>query len=592
MTDDANGTTERARSTRGRGMRRARRAALALCGAGAFAGAATAQTGYVGILGGGPVYKHIPGNVRQLETSGFNELIVWSVEVNASGDLNLNGEFPLTSAGVFVGAASYPDFHRDLERIKQGTPTRVTFSIGSSNFGDWEDIKALVDAQGTGPDSILYKDFAALKAALPVDAIDFDDENSYDPASTVKFAVMLGRLGYKVTMNPYTNYGILEVGGVGYQHKERRPGGRHSPADLRRGRGQQPLRLGVEFRRRAGFPRHIGPNLGPALQVAGADRRRRCRAGTASAASSAAGCGSTTRSRGPARWGNTPARSMAASPRRFGSELATPMAARTERFRATRRRRGRGRLGCVAVRGARWLDAIAGRLQPSATSVISEFNEVREGKVILRDHSVCLRHALLGVSEEELAAVAPIGYRAEDFQSRYFDYAPPYGGDPGLWVLSYEADAAPCLFRHNTSGMIIPYRPMKPGPRGRDETVTALLEAEFTPFTYDEAEFSFTMRLIFAQVPAGGALFVIKAAETRRAPDGTVVPHAGRRRLNQWCAQAARLYPGVRLVDLSEFADGEDVTSRPSAGEAESGLDEAVAQRLCDHMLAETLAGA
>lgn len=207
MTDDANGTTGGAHSKRGRGKRSVRLAAgaLALCGLGAVAGAAVAQTGYVGILGGGPVYKGIPGNVRQLEDSGFNELIVWSVEVNPAGDLNLNGEFPLTSAGAYVGAATHPQFRRDLERIKSGTPTRVTFSIGSSNFGDWEDIKALVDAQGTGRDSILYKDFAALKKALPVDAIDFDDENSYDGDSTVKFATMLGRLGYKVTMNPYTN---------------------------------------------------------------------------------------------------------------------------------------------------------------------------------------------------------------------------------------------------------------------------------------------------------------------------------------------------------------------------------------------------
>ena len=44
-----------------------------------------AQTGYVGILGGGPIYKHIQKNIEQLKHSGFNELIVWSVEVGATG---------------------------------------------------------------------------------------------------------------------------------------------------------------------------------------------------------------------------------------------------------------------------------------------------------------------------------------------------------------------------------------------------------------------------------------------------------------------------------------------------------------------------
>ncbi|MGH6888287.1 MAG: hypothetical protein ACREHF_03675 [Rhizomicrobium sp.] len=195
-----------------RANRRARRVAAALLLSGVFAGAAAAQTapaptGYVGILGGGPVYKHIPTNIRELEKSGFNELIVWSVEVNPSGDLNLNGEFPLTSGGTYIGNQTYPDFPKDLKKIKRGSVTRITLSIGSSNYGDWEDITSLVDSQGTGPSSILYKDFSALKKALPLDAIDFDDENSYDSSSTIKFAVMLGKLGYHVTMNPYTNSG-------------------------------------------------------------------------------------------------------------------------------------------------------------------------------------------------------------------------------------------------------------------------------------------------------------------------------------------------------------------------------------------------
>ena len=183
---------------------------------------ATAQTGYVGILGGGPVYKHIPTNILELKNSGFNELIVWSVEVGSTGDLNLNGEFPLTSEGEYIGNETYPDFPADLKKIKRGTVKRVTLSIGSSNYGDWENIKALVDSQGTGPDSILYKDFAALKAALPLDAIDFDDENSYDSSSTIKFAVMLGKLGYKVTMNPYTNSGYWTS--VVSQINTKRPG--------------------------------------------------------------------------------------------------------------------------------------------------------------------------------------------------------------------------------------------------------------------------------------------------------------------------------------------------------------------------------
>lgn len=190
--------------------------ALAFCAIAATPAASAATTGYVGILGGGPVYKQIPRNLIELKKSGFSELIVWSVEVNTAGDLNLNGEFPLTSAGAYVGAQTHPDFAADLAYIKRGSVKRITLSIGSSNYGDWEDIMALVNAQGVGPTSILYKDFAALKKALPIDAIDFDDENGYDALSTTKFALMLGTLGYKVTINPYTNnpYWISLVAGI------------------------------------------------------------------------------------------------------------------------------------------------------------------------------------------------------------------------------------------------------------------------------------------------------------------------------------------------------------------------------------------
>ncbi len=161
---------------------------------------ASAQTGYTGIFGGGPFYKgNAAPNITEIENSGFTEAIVWSVEVSSTGDLNLNGEFPLTSGGVYVGNSYYPNFPADMAQLKQGTVKRVTFSIGSSNFGDWQDITNLVNSQGTGPSSILYKDFAALKAAIPaLDALDFDDENSFNSPTTISFGVMLGNLGYHV----------------------------------------------------------------------------------------------------------------------------------------------------------------------------------------------------------------------------------------------------------------------------------------------------------------------------------------------------------------------------------------------------------
>ena len=165
-----------------------------------------AQAGFTGIFGGGPFYINATNNIFEIQNSGFTEAIVWNIEVKPNGDLNFNGEFPLVSNGTYIGNQTHPDFASNMSVLKQGTIKRVTFSIGSSNFGDWQDIRDLVNSQGTGMDSILYKNFAALKAAIPaVDALDFDDENSFDSPTTIAFGVMLGQLGYKVNPDAFNN---------------------------------------------------------------------------------------------------------------------------------------------------------------------------------------------------------------------------------------------------------------------------------------------------------------------------------------------------------------------------------------------------
>jgi hypothetical protein len=188
-----------------------------------IAGANAASASNTGVFGGGPLYVNAASHIAELKNAGFTEVVVWNMAVSTAGDLNFNGEFPVCANGSYTGGATHSDFVGNMAILKQGSVRRVTFSVGSSNVGDFQHIRDLINAQGTGSTSALYKNFAALKAAIPsLDTIDLDDENCYDTATMVKFCVMLSDLGYTVALDPYQNSGFWT--GVASQVNSQRPG--------------------------------------------------------------------------------------------------------------------------------------------------------------------------------------------------------------------------------------------------------------------------------------------------------------------------------------------------------------------------------
>lgn len=161
-----------------------------------------------GIYAGGPVYKNRSYSISELKNSGFTYVVVWTIHIDASGNLNFNAEFPLVSNGAYIGASTYPNFASDIASLKVAPTSinRVEFCLAAWGSSTFANIKNLIASQGTGSTSILYKNFQALKAAFPtVDAIGFDDETTYDASSATAFAVMLGGLGFKVSLVPYTS---------------------------------------------------------------------------------------------------------------------------------------------------------------------------------------------------------------------------------------------------------------------------------------------------------------------------------------------------------------------------------------------------
>jgi fructan beta-fructosidase len=137
------------------------------------------------------------------KASGFTTLITFAMHVNPDGTLLIGGV--TCSNGVYVGPTNWSSLVTTL-KTPPTTVTRYEVCVGGWQDTSYNDIESLVASQGTGPGSMLYKNFQALKNAVPgIDAINDDDEQTYDLNSSTSFANMLGGLGYKFTMVPYTD---------------------------------------------------------------------------------------------------------------------------------------------------------------------------------------------------------------------------------------------------------------------------------------------------------------------------------------------------------------------------------------------------
>ncbi|KAI3325342.1 hypothetical protein HD806DRAFT_490089 [Xylariaceae sp. AK1471] len=146
-------------------------------------------------------------DTASLKTSGFNSLVIFGVGILGNGDIMYYSNTPgssdvlVASNGTYIGGDTLA---AKLQSFKTGTTgiNRIEISMNSQH------VKDLMASPGPGASTPLYRNFAALKTAWGLDAVNNDDESLYDVSSTVKFAQMLGQIGYKYTIAPYTNSGF------------------------------------------------------------------------------------------------------------------------------------------------------------------------------------------------------------------------------------------------------------------------------------------------------------------------------------------------------------------------------------------------
>ncbi|WP_051898799.1 hypothetical protein [Sciscionella sediminilitoris] len=166
-----------------------------------------AAAGRSAVYGGGPFYSGGGKEMDVVRDSGFTTVILWSIHVDKdTGDLSFNDR-KIIAGGEYVG--DNPDWAAQLRTLKTAPTSvnRVEVSVGSAPPAqDWGAIEELLSS----PDGTekLRKNFAKLREVTGADAINDDDEQTYDADSTIRFARMAKEIGYQgFTIAPYTNTG-------------------------------------------------------------------------------------------------------------------------------------------------------------------------------------------------------------------------------------------------------------------------------------------------------------------------------------------------------------------------------------------------
>ena len=154
----------------------------------------------------------------QLKLSGYTTVILFNLDVAPDGslttDFNWSTQKPDESGGIVCQNGQYvfgeyqPHYIDDVKSLLQAPTSisRIEMCIGGWGNGSYGNITKIVKAQGTGENSILYRNFKALKEAIPeIIAINNDQEQDYNVNEVAEFHIMLAKLGYLTTIAPYTD---------------------------------------------------------------------------------------------------------------------------------------------------------------------------------------------------------------------------------------------------------------------------------------------------------------------------------------------------------------------------------------------------
>jgi len=139
--------------------------------------------------------------INGVRASGFSTVVIFTMGVDANGNFNYDGN--ICSNGVYVGNPAWSNLLAQCKAAPSSV-TRIEMCIGGWTDPSFGNIRTRIAADGTNTTTVLYRNLQALKSALPIDAIDFDTENTYVSGPDSQFGLMCVSTGFKVTLCPYT----------------------------------------------------------------------------------------------------------------------------------------------------------------------------------------------------------------------------------------------------------------------------------------------------------------------------------------------------------------------------------------------------
>jgi hypothetical protein len=165
-----------------------------------------AQAGQRGLHVGRFYYQPGPFYQGKARDSKMNNMFLFTGEVDPDGTIIFNTNntrHVICRNGVYVGNSVWD---QQLRGCLGGSMQRIEYCLAQWGSPTFNNIKNRINADGTGSNTILFRNFQALRNKLPIDGIQFDDENIYDRSSMVRFAKMLkDGIGLWIGLCPYTN---------------------------------------------------------------------------------------------------------------------------------------------------------------------------------------------------------------------------------------------------------------------------------------------------------------------------------------------------------------------------------------------------